>query len=389
MTLYGCSQDGSICCIQFTDAELPGRGEEADTKHVLDSYAFKPVTRALPASAISGLGAVSLPGQLPAGPSNATVNVIQPRKKKAGDSRRLTTYLKQANEQNSNPLAALPSAQRSNTGLQAPQPRLQPVSVPVPAIPNVSNAAAAFADAPLQPLDTPSQAQASRDRMFQDAPNQIFSRDRDVEELDSPSTGTKRKSSAHVEERAPKGRTMGASRPITDIKEIRAPRAGPSSFGGPSGSNTGGVNMSTIPMLPLPAVQSVVRALLDDTTYVEAANAEDSKGKNKVVYSQAGQDTWMDYVGGAVLGLVVTKMFAAAGCEDGMIIAYSSAGRRCVIDLPSFGSFSGRMADHDADEQITWRSPGCCNYRARGQKQHAGLHYGDGRAARPGRPQRR
>jgi protein HIRA/HIR1 len=328
LTLYGCSQDGSICAITFDEPELPGRGDDADTKRVLEeSYSFKPnrAVRTLPAIEAGNGFPVAPAGQPHAGAAatSAAVNVIQPRKKKAGDSRKLTTYLKQADERNSNPLAQVSSGSRSSTGLQPPQTRVQPL--PPPAMPNVSDAASAFADAPLQPLDTPSQAQASRDRMFQDAPNQVFARDR--EDLDSPRLGTKRKSSVQAEERVPKGRTMGASRPNTDIKEIRAPRAGTSTL---SSAGSSGYSGSIMPVLPLPAVQSVVRALLDDTAYIEASNAEDNKGKNKVVYSQGGQNMWMDYLGGAVLGLAVTKMFAAAGCEDGLMVAYSPAGRRYV-----------------------------------------------------------
>lgn len=86
----------------------------------------------------------------------------------------------------------------------------------------------------------------------------------------------------------------------------------------------------SVPMLPLPAVQSVLRALLDDTTYLEATNAEDGKGKHKVVYSQSNKNMWLDFVGAAVLGTVVSKAFAALGCEDGEVIAYSPAGRRYV-----------------------------------------------------------
>lgn len=66
----------------------------------------------------------------------------------------------------------------------------------------------------------------------------------------------------------------------------------------------------------------------DESIHLEVTNAADSKGKNKVTYSQDGQDMWLDYVPAAVLGLVLTGSFAAVGCEDGGVIVYTPAGRQ-------------------------------------------------------------
>ena len=277
--LYGCSGDGTICAISFDDKELPELAELESTQAVLDEYDYQPPQRSSarpvpvkPApSIVNGFG--------PNSSSSSHVNVLQPRKSK-------------------------PEERKRRVELQA----------------NGSGNVDAFSAAPIQPFASPSTAQASTARMFQDA-HAAFSNG--VEQGESSRSGTKRKASGLEESpRVQRGRTMGSTLPRQpgEVREIRAPRVTiPLGDAGPSRS------------LPISGVQTLLRVKPgggDEKVYLEAQNAESAQGKNRITYSLNGQDQWLDYLPSAVICMTMTTSFCAAACEDGSLFVYSSAGRQ-------------------------------------------------------------
>jgi hypothetical protein len=84
-------------------------------------------------------------------------------------------------------------------------------------------------------------------------------------------------------------------------------------------------------MLGSPQIQSVLRATPKDggdEYYIEAENASNATGKNKVTFLEDGADIWVDYLPSAVLVMAVSDTFCAVACEDGNLYVYSHAGRQ-------------------------------------------------------------
>jgi len=287
--LYGCSGDGTICAISFGSKEFPELAAPEATQIVLDEYLYHPPKRVVarplalhPAPQVAnGFGAPHA--------STAQVNILQPRKAKPADRSQRTDL----------------SSARTN---------------------GMANNEDAFSAAPLQPFASPSAAQASTARMFQDAHAAFTNGNRtgDAPVGESSRTAIKRKASllGDSNPRAAKGRMMISTqtRNVDDVRGIRAPRVSI-----PGGS--GGAART----LPVPCIQNILRAKSrnpDLQSYVEAQNAENAGGKNKVIYSANGQDQWIDYLPSAILGLAMSASFSAVACEDGSVYIYSPAGRQ-------------------------------------------------------------
>lgn len=283
--LYGCSKDGTICAITFDSAELPEMADMTKTQLVLDEYNYQPtkrIARPMPMQPPSTNGFTAIP-------SSAQVNYIQPRKGKPKAKR-------------------IGFSNGDGTGLRPP---LGP--------PNGEHHDA-FSAAPIQPFGSPSTAQASTARMFQDA-HAAF-----VNGIDNdPSRGSQKRKASLLGDTSPRARnrpmTSSQPRQIAQVRKIRAPRL---AMAGSSSGQTGY-------KMPVPGIQTVLRAIpqdSDEAVYIEAHNAEDSKGKNKVIYCQDGQDQWIDFVPSAVVCMAISSRFATLGCEDGNLFVYSPAGRQ-------------------------------------------------------------
>ncbi|ORX40750.1 putative transcription corepressor [Kockovaella imperatae] len=275
--LYGCSADGTICAISFDDAELPELAEIEKTELVLNEYGYKPVRKSVPRpiqsqTPVNGFGPQ---------PSGSHVNVIQPRKGKS-KAQSLTSQKR-----------------RVELGGFGPP----------------ADSHDAFSSGQLQPLGS---GQDHTARMFEDAHAAFGDNSAGPSNL-----GQKRKASlSNDDHRQYKGRTMGSSRSDVDVKEIRAPRVVVSGDG--SRGRT----------LPVPRVQTLLRvkSTYDESLYLEAENSEDAKGKTRVALSQDGQNQWLDFMPGPVIAMVLSESFCAVGCEDGMVMVYSPAGRHIKLD---------------------------------------------------------
>lgn len=306
LSLYGCSEDGTICAISFVPEELPDLGPPEATQIVLDEYQYKPRRQVKSiAPLINSAPQHSTGFGHSSSTTGAQVNVLQPRKTRPGDQRRRVNLSK-------------PDQDRQQPRSFAP-PALAPPAMQTSRSNEPSDGFSAF-NGPIQPLASPSQAQASTARMFKDA---YLAFDGDTL-MESP-RGQKRKASMINEKAA--GRLMGgASKAAADGRELRAVR----NPGNESSMSTSGTSGAV--SLPIPAVRAVLRVkpkvAADASLYFEARNAESAREKNTVVLSQSGKDVWIDYVPSAVLAATMTDRFCAVGCEDGTVIVYSSFGRQ-------------------------------------------------------------
>lgn len=225
-------------------------------------------------------------------PSSAKVNVLQPRKAKPGDRKRIGL------NGHSN---ALPRPGRGPLGAS-------------------SGIDADPFNAPLLPAGIGA-GQAATRGMFEDAQSAF-----DVGFGESSRTGQKRPGVPLESERGPKGRTMASGRQErvgVVQRDLRAARFTPA-----SGSGGGGPSRS----LPIPRVQTSLREVLrsqsDEDVVLEITNAADAGGRNRVAYVERGEDQWLDFVPCAVIGACVTDRFGAVGLEDGSVMIYSPAGRQ-------------------------------------------------------------
>lgn len=177
---------------------------------------------------------------------------------------------------------------------------------------------------PIQGFASPSTAQASTARMFEDA-HRAFGSSSAGTASNSPRTGDKRKASGSYEDptRGLRGRGMPLQQPVqqSEVHIIRAPMVAPSSSG------TG----SSVADLPHPQVQSILRTQPigngNRGIYLEARNTSDPKEKNVLSYFTADEQRWMDYLPKAALAATITKQFCAVACEDGSLRVYSPGGR--------------------------------------------------------------
>nr|XP_019010171.1 uncharacterized protein I206_04639 [Kwoniella pini CBS 10737]OCF48952.1 hypothetical protein I206_04639 [Kwoniella pini CBS 10737] len=281
--LYACSADGSICAVSFYPVELPELGQPELTQKILDEYEYKPkrgLTRAAsiqpPLSITNSFGAS-------AAPSSTVVNVLQPRKKNSAN-RRVDL---------SNPASTSRSIHPATNDPFA---------------------------APIQAFGGSNGHQASTAQMFEDARN-AFSNN--TANGDSPGrAGSKRKAVFGEDDaRAVRGRLMStAQNDNHPVEVLRAPRV-----------SVQGGSTSSQRQLPVPQIQSVVRAALsqeEGSAYFQAQNSHSPDGLTKISFVKDNQGRWVDYASSSVLALAVTNKVCAAAHEDGSVVVYSPAGRR-------------------------------------------------------------
>lgn len=289
LTLYGCSADGTICTIKFEEGEFPELAEADMTSKILDEYGYKSTRKRIAPSK-----PLSVSSSFTAPPPGATehVNVIIPRKSNKPKGRRINlsgTMTGGASSSNGPP--------RPSMGGRAPLARPA-------ASPPRSGAQDAFSRAAEEPLSFGSGSAATAS-MFAG--------------MDDSRVGDKRKFGFEDDNRAAKGRTMGASRPMARIEEIRAPRV---VLGGQASGSGGHV-------LPIPSVQSALRVQqTDGHGILTAENASDDSGSNTVSLSINNQDVWTDFIPSPALAVVSTASFSAVASEDGSVRVYSAAGRQ-------------------------------------------------------------
>jgi protein HIRA/HIR1 len=281
--LYGCSEDGTICAVEFDPEEFPDRDEMETTDKIIQEFQYtskrrpRHVPRQLPVVETS-FGATTAQ-------ATSKVNTIQPRKNRNGDNRRLVTRTAEGRAQNNT---------NQSTAL---------------------NSRDAFAAAPEQNSNSSGQTRAD---MLRDAPSRSdFGNG--VNQLEA--RGSKRKAITLGDNSS--GRNMASSRPIIspEVKELRAPRVPASGGSGPSSGK----------MLGTPQIQSVLRAKSSEGTdeyYLEAENAGTPAGSNKVTFIEDGADIWLDYLPTAILAMAISESFCAVACEDGNLLVYSHAGRQ-------------------------------------------------------------
>ena len=273
--------------MSFNTSEIPGLAPFESTQVVLDSFGFQAPKRSTArAPAINPAGTVSN-GFGPATSTSNQVNVLQPRKGKPKPAQR----------------------RRIDLGGGAGGFR-----------PPVENDVFAT---PLQPLLSPSRAQASTAQMFENARNAFGLSNGNSDAADAgPSRGHKRKSEL-LEGGIPARKVLGASNTAFEaVQEIRPPRT--VSTNGTSLTGSGKV-------LALPAVQSVLRAkstAAQGETYITAHNARSDSERNKVVLSRGGYDIWADFVPSSLVGLCASEKVSGVSCEDGTLVGYMSSGRR-------------------------------------------------------------
>jgi len=282
--LYGCSEDGTICAIEFDAEEFPDRSDMETTDKIIEEFQYKSkrrprhVPKQPPIIQETSFGTTTAQ-------ATSKVNTIQPRKNKSGDNRRLVSRPAEGKIQSN-----------SNQASSA-------------------NSRDAFAAAPEQNASTSGQSRAD---MLRDAPSRSdFGHG--VNQLEA--RVSKRKAVTLGDNSS--GRNMASSRPriAPEIKELRAPRL-PASGG--SGSSSG-------KMLGMPPIQSVLRVKTSEGTdeyYLEAENAGTPAGSNKVTFIEDGADIWLDYLPTAVLAMAISDQLCAVACEDGNLFVYSHAGRQ-------------------------------------------------------------
>lgn len=320
--MYGCSEDGTICAISFNDPEIPNLGTPEQTDSVLKEYNYQPLNRRiappLPSGTISnGFGSSSS--------STAVVNIIRARKSKPGDQRRRINFSK------TNPTSSGMTNNSSSTMGGGGGPSRAPLAPPRASSPGPPTPRAngnyheqSMFDAPIEDFASPSQAQASTARMFENA-NSAFGAGGAGRSSSPTKLGTKRRGGSLLDDRGGKGRMMSSGKKTAvDVVELRPARTGQSSTG----------SRSTARSLPLPTIQSVLRVKPSqeeesgEKVYLEVRNAKDNKGKNMVVFNRDGEDVWVDYVPSPVVSLSVGRKCSAVGCENGVLIINSAAGRQ-------------------------------------------------------------
>lgn len=282
--LYGCSEDGTICAVEFDADEFPDRSEPETTDKIIAEFEYKSTREPrhvpkyhLPVQETS-FGTTTAQ-------ATSKVHTLQPRKNKSGDNRRLVSRPAEGRVQ---------SPANQSTSL---------------------NSRNAFAAAPEQSSNSSGQTRAD---MLRDAPSRSdFGNG--VNQLEA--RGSKRKAITLGDNSS--GRNMASSRPkiAPEVKELRAPRVPASGGSGPSSGR----------MLGTPQIQSVLRAKSSEGTdeyYLEAENAGTPAGTNKVTFIEDGADIWLDYLPTAVLATAISESFCAVACEDGNLFVYSHAGRQ-------------------------------------------------------------
>ncbi|KGB77047.2 protein HIR1 [Cryptococcus deuterogattii R265] len=187
--LYGSSVDGSVCAIQFEPSEFTDLADFSATELVLREYDYKPKRVHQPLAVHSSAPSITN-GFGPSTTTSTHVNVLQPKK---GKSKRRVDL------SNGNAKVG-PSAGPSRQALRPPPPA-DPFS------------------GPIQGFASPSTAQASTARMFEDA-HRAFGSSSAGTTSNSPRTGDKRKASGSYEDptRGLRGRVCPYSNQFSCLK---------------------------------------------------------------------------------------------------------------------------------------------------------------------------
>jgi protein HIRA/HIR1 len=303
LNLYGCSGDGTICAVSFDREEFPDLKNEEITLDVLKQQGY--VDRS-PWKGMKGIvqpsstadNAVAMDTNA-AGPEGG---INQPMVKKSHPKApRLKKSVDNEKEQRRQLLGT--SALEQDFGFDAP---IQPNGVTV-------NIAA---------------------RMFEEAGSAFMNGDYGA----GPSTirGQKRRISLSGDGSPMngKGRSLGTrGRLLEDVKEIRSMRRAEPVNGGGGMSAAGR-------RLPHPLLQTMLRAKVDDESYVEASNAENAERKNKVTFVEGDEVMWVDYQASGVVMAVGCERFVAIGREDGTVVAFGVGGRRSAVAMIMTENFS-------------------------------------------------
>lgn len=312
LTLYGCSADGTICALSFRKDEFPELGAPDMTQKILDEYGYKPARKrkALTLAPSSGFIAPTAGGE-------EKVNMLQPRKGKPKPMRKINLAGTMTGGAVPNGRPAMgsggsggrPPLQRPDEGGRAPLQR--PTLHSEPARGGALDAFARAADEPLSVVS----GSAATARMLGEARG-VFDYD-----SDRSRAGDKRKASMDDDHgRPPKGRSLGASRALQPVQEIRAPMASFTRVGGGGGGSGGQV-------LPTRRLQTGIQTNQDDGNGVFKAENDVDREQYSVTFSQGGNDLWMDFIPSPVVVIKATSQFCAAGCADGAVRVYSAGGR--------------------------------------------------------------
>ncbi|BEI86202.1 hypothetical protein CcaverHIS002_0604890 [Cutaneotrichosporon cavernicola] len=235
----------------------PELGQPEMTQMILDEYNFKPARKrkALTLGPSSSFAA-------PAPGGEEKVNMLQPRK-----------------------------------GKPKPQPR--------------GGALDAFARAADQPLSM-SSGSAATARMLEGARGMFEDRDRSRRDMYDD-----RGSHAGAGEKR-KGRSLGASRPLPPVQEIRAPLVAI------SGGNVGG----GVKPLPVPRVQTGLQTNQEDGHGSFKAENVGATQEYSVTFSHGGEDRWKYFIPSPAILITATSQFCAVACQDGTVYTYSTGGRQ-------------------------------------------------------------
>ncbi|KLT43237.1 WD40 repeat-like protein [Cutaneotrichosporon oleaginosum] len=325
LSLYGCSADGTIMAVSFRIEEFPELGLPEMTQMILDEYKYKPARKrkALTLGPSSSFAA-------PAPGGEEKVNMLQPRKGKP-KPRKINLHGTMAggavgaNGRSSSSMSMGGSGGRAP--LQRPEDNIgRSPQRPVLHTEPRGGALDAFARAADEPLSMGSSS-AARAHMLEGARGIFDDRDRDrargraYDDREYPRGGEKRKASMSGDDdygRPTKGRSLGPSRALPPVQEIRAPLVTIS-----GGSLGGGVQP-----LPFPRPQTGIQTNQEDGNgSFKAVNVESPQGYS-VTFSQGGSDLWMDFLPSPAIIIAATSQFCAVTCLDGTVRTYSTGGRQ-------------------------------------------------------------
>lgn len=305
--------------VSFRPEEFPELGLPDMTQQILDEYNFKPVRKrkALTLGPSSSFAA-------PAPGGEEKVNMLQPRKGKAKPRKinlqgTMTGGAISANSRSSSSMGMgggggrVPLQRPEESNGRSPQ---RPALHTEPG----GGALDAFARAADEPLSMASGSAATA-RMLEGARGLFDDRDRSRGGERGSSAGEKRKASLSIDDdygRPAKGRSLGASRPLPPVQEIRAPLITIS-----GGSLGGGVKP-----LPFPRPQTGIQTNQEDGNGSFKAENVETTQEYSVTFSQGGNDLWMDFLPSPVILITATSQFCAATCLDGTVRTYSIGGRQ-------------------------------------------------------------
>ncbi|BEJ17036.1 hypothetical protein CspHIS471_0604370 [Cutaneotrichosporon sp. HIS471] len=324
LVLYGCSADGTAMAISFRPEEFPELGQPEMTQMILDEYNFKPARKrkALTLGPSSSFAA-------PAPGGEEKVNMLQPRKGKPKPRKinlqgTMTGGAMAANGRSSSSMSI------GGGGGRAPLQRPEEGNGRSPQRPALhteprGGALDAFARAADLPLSM-SSGSAATARMLEGARGMFEDRDRSRRDMydergSHAGAGEKRKVSLDTEdnyERPAKGRSLGASRPLPPVQEIRAPLVTI------SGGNVGG----GVKPLSVPRAQTGLQTNQEDGHGSFKAENVGATQEYSVTFSHGGEDRWKYFIPSPAILITATSQFCAVACQDGTVYTYSTGGRQ-------------------------------------------------------------